>query len=177
MAFVASDVVYRLTTGSAGAAGNASAGTPAASLGKFVSTTTVSAGGPFDDISDGENRGSVTDYRCIAVVNTHPTDTITNAKVWVISQVTGGATVTLAIDPTPASAIGSATAQAQVIATETTAPAGIASWAAPTGDSTGLLLGDLPAGYCRMVWIKRTAADTPALTGDGYSFRVTGDQV
>ena len=176
MAFTLGDFTARLSTGSAGTAGNTASSTPAASLGGYISTTAYPTGGPFDTISDAENRGSVTDYRCFFVVNSTATPAA-NVRVWVVTQVPNGATASFAVDPTPASALGSTTAQALVIATETTAPSGISGWSAPTGDATGLLLGDIPAGYCRAIWVKRTAENTAALTGDGYKLRVTCDQV
>ena len=83
----------------------------------------------------------------------------------------------MAVDPTAASPIGSGTAQALVISTETTAPAGISSWSAPATDATGLLIGDLPAGYCRAVWLKRAAADTAALNPDGVTLKFKSAQV
>ena len=175
MAFTASDLAVRLSTGSAGTAGNTSTSTPNASLGKYISTTTA---GPalFDTISDAENKGSVIDYRCFFVVNTHATDTMPGLKVWIKAQVPGAASASIAVDPNPATPIGSTTAQAAVIATETTTPSGM-TFSAPVTDATALIIGDLPAGSCRAIWVKRAAADSPALAGDGVTLGFKSTQV
>lgn len=175
MAFAAEDLVWRLTTGTAGTAGDAAASTPGASLGKYVSTTALPAS-LFDTITNAENRASTIDYRCVAVCNP-TTVTMPAVKVHLPAQVTGGASVTIAVDPAAASAMDATVAQGAVVATETTAPAGIGSWSAPASDSTGVLVGDLPAGFCRFIWIKRQAADSPALAGDGATLAAACDQV
>ena len=175
MALVAADLVVRLSTGSTGTRGNASASTPAASLGKYVSTTAWSAG-VFDIITAAENAASTTDYRCVFAVNTSAADTAGAVKVW-IGQVAGGASVVIAIDPRAASAVGSTTAQAAVTTSETVAPSGVTGWAAPMTADTGLLLGRLGPGQCRALWIKRTAANTTAMTGDGFSLTFRSEVV
>lgn len=171
MAFAIGDLVAYLSTGSAGAVGDPS--TPAASLGQYASSTPVPAG-LFDTISDADNRGSVTDYRCVLVKNTALV-AMPNVRVWVVRQTVGGATVTVAVDPTPASD-GSTGVMALAVPNETTAPAGISGWSAPDGDATGLPLGTLLPGFSRPVWVRRKATNSAALTGDGFTLRVTCDQ-
>lgn len=84
-------------------------------------------------------------------------------------------TVTIAIDNLAASAIGSASAQADLIASETTAPSAVGAFSAPTTKASGLSLGNLANGNCRAVWIKRIAANNGARAVDGVVVRCEGD--
>jgi hypothetical protein len=36
-------------------------------------------------------------------------------------------------------------------------------------------LGDIPAGQCKAIWVRRTAANSAALDVDGAVIRVEGD--
>lgn len=176
MAITASDILFKLAT-TAGSAGNSGSGTPAGSLGKYISTTQVTDAtlhNLFDIISGDENAASTVDYRCLFVHNSHATLTWFSAVVWLSSETAGGASAAIGVDTTAASAIGSASAQALTIANETTAPSGV-SFSAPTSKATGLSLGDIPAGQCRAIWVRRTAANTAALDLDGVVVSFAGD--
>lgn len=156
-----------------GVAGNASAGTAAGSLGKYISTTEITSAvlnNLFDDISGTENADSDVEYRCIFIHNSHASITAENTKVYVLSQVSGGASIAIAVDGTAASAIGSGSAQADEVANENTAPTGEA-FSTPTTTGTALDIGDLAPGECRAVWIRRTAANTASLEDDGAIIR------
>lgn len=176
MAITASDILFKLST-TAGSAGNSQAGTPAGSLGKYISTTQItdaSLNNLFDDVSGDENAASDVEYRCYFVHNNHGSLTWLAPKVWISSEVGGGAAAAIGIDPAAASAIGSASAQAAQIADESSAPGGV-SFSAPTTKGTGLSLADLPPGQCRAIWVRRTAANTGAVDNDGVTIRVEGD--
>lgn len=176
MPITSTDIVFRLST-TAGAAGDTNTSTPAASLGKYVSTTVMAAGanGLFDDISGAENAASTVDYRCFFVLNNNPTLTLQSAVVYLSSEVAGGASVAIATDNIGPVAKGSSSAQAAQIASETTAPTGVSAFSSPTTSGTGLALGSIPAGQVRAVWVRRTAANSAALDADGVTFAVTGD--
>lgn len=176
MAIVASDIIVRLSNSGA-SAGDASTGTPATSLGKYMSTTAMSTGanGLFDDISGDENAASTVDYRCVFVLNNHATLTLQNAVVWVDSQVSGGADIAIATDNTAISARASGTAQATFIANETTAPTGVSAFSTPTTKGTGLSLGSIGPNQVKAVWVRRTATNSAALAGDGFTFGIAGD--
>lgn len=177
MAIVASDIVFRLSTVS-GSAGDSTASTGNASLGKYASSSVLpdaTLHALFDVISGDENAASVVDYRCIFVLNNHATLTLQNAVVWVESQVAGGASVDISLDTTAASAKGSATAQAKSIANELTAPAAQTFAGTATSKATGLSIGNLAPGQVKGIWIKRSAANSAALNADGASLRVEGD--
>lgn len=162
----------------AAAAGNTTAGTAATSLGDQISTTAW-AGGTindlFDDVSGTENATNVVDYRCIFIHNSNTANILQNAVVWLSSEVAGGTSIAIAVDNIAASAIGSASAQAATIASETTAPTGVGAFSSPASAGAGLALGNIGIGQCRAIWIRRTAANTAAVSNDGVGISVTGD--
>lgn len=172
MPVASSDMKVRYSVTS-GAAGNATAGTRAGSLGKYISTTDVPAPPNvyFDDVQSSEASAGDTEYGCFFVLNDHATDSALNVTVQVVSEVAGGGATTLALDNISASAKGSASAQAAQIANEDTAPSGVGTF-----DTTQKSIGTLAAGQCKAFWLKRTvAASTAAVTGDGFTVRVTFD--
>lgn len=176
MAITATDILIKLSTKS-GSAGNTLTSTPAASLGKYISTTQVSGtalNNIFDDITGQENFDSDIEYRCIFVHNAHGSLTLQNAVVYISAQVSGGADAAIAVDSTASSAVGSASAQALEVTDENTAPAAI-SFSAPTTRGTGLSLGNIAAGNVKAFWIRRTATNSAALNNDGLTFIVSGD--
>lgn len=172
MTVTATDIKIRYSTVS-GSAGNSTAGTAAGSLGKYMSTTDVAAppNAYFDDVASSEASAGDTEYRCVFVYNSHATESALNVGVQVVSEVAGGGVTTAALDNIAASAAGSASAQAAQVADENTAPTGVGAF------GTSLLsIGTLAAGQCKAVWLKRTvAASTAAISGDGFTLRVTGD--
>lgn len=163
-------VKYSVTSG---AAGNSTAGTRDAALGKYISTTqaTGAANVFFDDVQSSEASAGDTEYRCFFVHNAHATDSALNVNVQIVSEVAGGGATTAALDNIAASAIGSSSAQAAQVADENTAPSGVGTFG-----TSALSIGTLAAGQCKAVWLKRTvAASTGNMTGDGFTVRVTFD--
>lgn len=178
MPIASSDLLFKLSIKTGSAGNSAAQPDPNASLGKYISTTQLSGtalNNLFDDISGAENAASTVDYRCVFVHNSHATLTLTSAVVYVTSEVAGGASVAIATDNVTASAIGSASAQADQVATETTAPSAVSAFSTPTTAATGLSLGSIPAGQTRAFWVRRTAANTSAVNADGATWNVTGD--
>jgi hypothetical protein len=165
---------YSVTTGTAG---NTVAGTAAGSLGRYISTTAWAGGVAqdlFDDLSGAANAASQVDYRCIFIYNSNAANAYQNAVAYISSEVAGGASIAIGPDPTAASALGSATAQAVTIANATTAPAGV-TFTAPTTSATGIALGTIPVANVKAFWIRRTAANTAALSNDGVTLGLSGD--
>lgn len=162
-----------------GAAGNSNAGTPAGSLGKYISTTEITNNNLhnlFDVVGGAENQAMESEYRCIFLHNAHATISLENCKVYIGAQVGGGANIELGVDPTAASAIGAAPAQAVEIANEDAAPAGVA-FSAPTDAASAIAVGTLAPGQCRAIWIKRTTANSAALANDGFTLRIIGESL
>jgi hypothetical protein len=178
MPIASSDILFKLSI-KTGTAGNQSAQPdPNASLGKYISTTQLTdntLNNLFDNISGDENAASTVDYRCIFVHNAHASLTLQGTKVWLSAEVAGGANTAIAIDNAAASAIGGSTAQADSIATETTAPTTVGTFSSPTTKGAGLTLGDIGPGQCRAIWVKRTATNSSALNNDGVTIRSEGD--
>jgi hypothetical protein len=163
-------VRYSVTSGSAG---NSTAGTRAGSIGKYISTTDVPAppNAFFDDVQSSEAAAGDTEYCCGFVLNDHATDSALNVTVQLVSEVAGGGATTLALDNIATSAKGSASAQAAQVANEDTAPSGVGTF-----DTSSKSIGTLTAGQCKAFWLKRTvSASTGAMTGDGFTVRVTFD--
>ena len=175
-AIVASDIVTRYTV-TAGSAGNTTASSAGGSLGKYASTSVWSGGALndlFDDISGSENAASTVDYRCVAIYNTNASNSAQNVTAYISAEVAGGASIAIGVDPTAASAVGASSAQAVTIANETTAPAGV-SFSSPTTYATGVAMGSIPVGQVRMLWIRRTATNSAALSADGVTLTIAVD--
>jgi hypothetical protein len=172
MSVVASDMLWKFSVSAA--AGDTTAGTANTSLGDQISTTQITDNvldNLFDDVTSAEASAGATDYRCIFIHNNHATDTAFNVKVQLNSQVSLGASVTIASDNIGVTAKGSASAQAAVIATETTTPTGVSAF-----NTTDLTIGTMTPGQVAAVWIKRvTSASTAALSSDGATLRIAAD--
>ena len=147
---------------------------PDASLGDFVSSTQVtdaSANNVFDDISGAENSALTVDYRVIAVVNAHSTDTMYDVTVWISGESANAPTIALAAEGSGASDADSASQQFEELTDENTAPSG-ETFTSPTDYDNGINLGDLTAGQTRGLIIRRTAVDSGAVSADiQLSFR------
>ncbi len=179
MAIVANDIKIKLSTNS-GAAGNSLAQADVnAALGKYISTTevvTATANNLFDNVTGAENAASAVEYRCIFVHNSHGSLSLESAGIYISSQVSGGTTLAIGIDDIAASAIGSSSAQAYEAAATTTDPdAGVGAFSSPSSSGTALSLGTIAAGFCKAVWVRRTAANTVAVDDDGATLVVFGD--
>jgi hypothetical protein len=175
MAIASTDILYKYSV--AAAAGNTTVGTAAGSLGDQISTTQITdntLGNLFDDVSGDENAASDVEYRGYFVHNNHGSLTWTAPVAWLSAEVAGGATAAISVDATAASALASGSFQMKTIADESTAPA-TQTFSAPTTKGTGLALSDLAAGNVKGIWVRRTAANTAAVTSDGVTIRVEGD--
>lgn len=176
MAIVTGELLIKFSVTS-GAAGNSTAGTASGSLGKYISTTTITDNtlhNVFDVITGDENAASTVDYRGLFVHNSNASLTWTAPVLWFSAEVSSGATAAYWWDSTATSALASASAQMLQIASETTAPTGFSAGTATT-KATGSATADIPAGNVKGFWIRRTAANTAALNNDGVTFRIEGD--
>lgn len=161
-----------------GAAGDTNAGTPGSSLGKYISTTEIE-----DDVenelflaaSGAQNAASTVQYQCAFVKNAHATLTLTGAKIYVESEVSGGGSIAIAIDSTAKSDADSSSAQALQIASDITPPAGPLTFSTPTNEAGALTLGDLAPDEVKALWVRRTLANTAAKNNDGFRLTVFGD--
>jgi len=178
-AITASEILFKYSV-KTGAAGNSTASSAAASLGTWVSTTQWAGGAAndlFDDITGAENAASTVDYRCIFVHNSNTSNVLANAVVYLSAETAGGASIAVAADTTAASALAAGTAQALTATTETAPGGGVTglSYSSPTTAATGVSLGSIGIGQVKAFWVKRTAANTAALSNDGVTIAVSGD--
>lgn len=176
-AIVASEIVVRFTT-TAGAAGDTTANTTVGTfLGKYCATSAWAGGALndlFADITGAQNAASQVDYAGLAVLDNNASNILQNAVVYISAETAGGASIAVGADTTAASAKGSATAQLLTIANNTTAPAGV-TFSSPTTLGTGVALGNIGIAQVKGVWVRRTAANTSALSNDGMTLAFAGD--
>lgn len=180
MAATSSDILVRLTTKS-GSAGNTNTSTPAASLGKFLSTTllvSASLHNLFDLVTGAENQISDIEYRCLGILNNHGSDSIFNVRAFIVSQDSGGITYEIGADPASSSPKGQGSDQFEEIATDKNAPTGV-SFSTPSSYASGVTLGGgtIAAGSCAGLWIRRVAANTSSKAADSGLFRLQWDSV
>lgn len=171
------DLKFKLSV-KTGAAGNSVAQPlPSTSLGKFISTTEW-AGGVLHDLLDvvtsEENAANEAEYRCVFIHNAHPSLALGSPVIWIEAELASGASGAIGVDPTAASTVGSASAQAVEAADENTPPIGV-EFSAPTTKGTGLSIGTIPAGQCKAIWLRRTAANSATINDDSFTIRVEGD--
>lgn len=177
MPIVAADIKFKLSVNTSPGNTNAQAD-PNDSIGGYMSSTELvdaTLNNLFDDVTGDENAVSDVEYRCMFIHNDHATLALQAPRVWISSEVAGGASVAIALDGTGVTPEAqSGTPQAERIADESTAPSG-ESFSAPTVKASGLAPGDVAANSCFGLWIRRTAANTAALNNDGATIRVEGD--
>jgi hypothetical protein len=165
MPIVGTDIHWYLS----GGAGNSD---PNASLGGARSTTAWAGGSLhdlFDVVTGDENVASDVEYRCVFIRNEHGTITATLGKLWLLSEVAGGTTLSLGLT----TSAKNASAEGPV-ANENTAPTG-PTFSAPTTKSAGISIPDLAPNDFIAVWIRRTAANTAAVNADGGTLRYECD--
>ncbi len=167
MPIVTGDIELRLSI-KTGSAGNSLAqGSGALSLGKYISTTVAPTAlhGLFPLLAAADNAaGTLAQYLCLFLYNKHATLTWRTPRVW-LADPAGGALVAIGVDTVAASAVGSASAQALEVANITTAPSGV-TFSAPTTYNSGLSLGDIAAGQVKAFWVRRTANNSAAVSGE-----------
>lgn len=174
-AIVAGDLIVRLSV-KTGSAGDSTASSGPASLGKYVSTTAAGTAlhDLFDVVSGAENAASTVDYRAVFLLNNNAANVYENAGVYISAETAGGASIAIAVDSVAASAKGASAAQALEVATETTAPAAL-TFTSPTTSGTALSLGNIGIGQVKAIWVRRTATNSAALNADGGTLTFIGD--
>jgi hypothetical protein len=157
-----SDIQYRLSGGAVNTA-------PALSLGG-AKAAAVAGTNIFDDVSSVEAAAGHIEYRCVYVHNAHATLTLVGAVAWLNSNTPSAATdIALGLGTSVLNATETATAS------ETAAPAGV-TFSAAAGLGAGVVLGDIPPGQSRAIWLRRTVgAGAAAIGSDPFTVRVEGD--
>ena len=173
----AAEIVWRFTT-TVGAAGDTTVNTTVGTfLGKYAATSAWAGGvlnDLFSDISGAENTAGQIDFASLAILNNNTLNIAENGVVYISAETAGGASLAVGVDPTATSAKGSAAAQLLTIASKTTAPAGV-TFSSPTTVATGLALSNIPVANVKGIWVRRTAANTAAMSADGATLAVSVD--
>lgn len=155
------DVELRLSGGSANANANASLG------GAKSSTVVVDnvLNNLWDNVSGLESGSGDIEYRCIYVHNNHGTLTMINTKIWIGSA-------TLSSDDEVDIGLGTSAigvGDEQLVANESTSPTGV-TFSRPTNSGTALVIGDIPPGQHKAIWVRRTVnAGAAAFTNNTYT--------
>ena len=168
-AIVPGDVRWYLSNPAAGT-GYAGNGTPAASLGGWMSVTQVSAnpmGSVFSDLTIVQNDAGQVDYRCLFVANFTATGFyMKNPYIWMPESyyVPAGAVPSMGMDPAGVVPYQSSSQQAAIIGTSLIMPP-VTQWYGPAITYTfGLPLPDIPPGYAVGIWLRRIAMNSVAFT-------------
>jgi hypothetical protein len=133
-----------------------------ASLGGVVSDYAprqLVRGNVFADLTEAQRVAGAVHYRCLYVVNTHPTGDLANLTLW-LDDLPVNAGTAMAIGADPAGVNGTAT----TVANETTAPSGV-TFSAPTSYGSGINLGTLTPGDYVAFWVRRTVTAGAAAQG------------
>ena len=149
-----SSLPWRFTS----AAATLGAGDAGSSLGGFASGTLWPDGSLhslFPKITGKQNGVGWTDYRCVAVLNTHPSLTWSAVKLYLAKLDTRGAAVSIGLDGAGVVTVN-ATRVAQALASATTAPTNV-TFSTPTTEAGGLAVPlNVAPGQGFAVWIRRT---------------------
>lgn len=96
MAIASTDIQFYLTGGAGNTDPNASPGGAISSTALNLVTTLHNL---FDKITGQESNAGDTEYRCLAVKNAHATLALEAAKAYIESQVAGGASIEIGVEP------------------------------------------------------------------------------
>jgi hypothetical protein len=139
------DFVTRLSGGASNAVGNAALGGV-----KSSEAMPSSIDGLFDTTGAAEAVAGRVEYRCVYLHNANGADVMTDARVFIQANTPlAGTTLDIGVGTSAVNATE------QTIANETTAPAGV-SFSAPGDAASGIVLGNIPAGQHRAIWLRRT---------------------
>lgn len=125
-------------------------------------TITNASQNVFDSVSPVNSLIGDISYRCLYIVNTNPSITVNDVKVWIKSLTSGPDEIDIGLDPAGIGN-GTSTGVGVTIANENTAPAGV-TFSRPLSYATGLSIGSLAPNQGIALWERRTVA--AGTTGD-----------
>lgn len=173
---IPSDVKFYLSGGSSNT-------DPNLSLGDEISATQMTSNvlqNLFANVSGAERLAGSVRYRCVYVKNTHATESLDLAGVFIPSNTTSPQTsMHVGVDPAGIGD-GASTGVAVIIPDDVTSPMGVVfdHSPLPTSKATGLALGSpslLSPGMCAALWLRRTVdAGASALANDLCTLRIDG---
>lgn len=126
----------------------------------------------FDGVSKEESQSGSVEYRCFYVKNTNGSSTFRGVLAYLLAQTTS---------PTTSLAFGLGTSAVggteQLLSDESISPIGV-SFVESIGETNGLLIGDIPAGSHKAIWLRRTVqAGTTSASNDTASMRFDGSTI
>ena len=160
MAIIASEIQYRLS-------GGASNANPLISLGGVKSSVAMGTD-LLDTVTSTEATAGDIEYRCIYVHNANATLALIGSKIW-LQLNTVGSHIAIGLG------VAGINSTETAVVDEQTAPVGVTFSTVPTDFSTGLLIGDLPAGQHKAIWLRRTIPAATGLATETFTLRVQGD--
>lgn len=123
----------------------------------------------FDIVNKDESQTGDIEYRCIYVKNTNSSSTFRGVQAYLASQ-TASQTTSIAFGLGSAAVGGTE----QSITDESTAPIGI-SFNESVGAINSELIGDIPAGSYKAIWLRRTVqANTTSASNDSATITFDG---
>jgi hypothetical protein len=146
-----------------------------ASLGGMVATTRIPAGSlhnVFVGIGGLLNKAGVTDYRCIAIVNTG-TLSLSSIKLFLQKIDTRGSTLSVGLDPVGIVTNLTTTPVAQEVAGGQTAPAGV-TFTVPTSAAPINVTGSLGPNSGFAVWLRRVTSSVAGVNPETNIIAVSG---
>lgn len=159
--------------------GGAANADPTDSLGGIMSSEVIpeSMQNLFDNVTPAERTAGSVEYRCFYFTNTHPSETLEAAGVYILAQtVSPDTSVSIGLDPAGVGD-GVTTGVAVTISDEVSAPSGV-SFSEPSSVGAALSVGDIVAGEGIAVWVRRTVtALADPLTNDPFEIAITGSPV
>lgn len=177
-AIVPSDILFLLAAPIA-TSGYSVAGVVGDSWGGWASTTPVSGtllNNLFPDVTGAENAGDQVDYASVFILNnTASGNSMLSVTAWMplVDETAGGVAMGLGIDPTAASIKNATVQQAVSISSPTQAPSGVLSWVGPSSSNAGGIgLGNIPPGYVKAVWIRRTATNSAPVNNQQFGLEL-----
>lgn len=147
-------------------------GSGASNLGGAIGSllTSNSLHNLFDAVSEAEAVTGSTEYRCIYVKNTHGTDTLQGAKIWIdVNTTSADSTLEIALGDSALSGTESS------IADETTDPGLTDAFSATATEGAAKVITDMAAGVHKAIWIKRIVLNNSgAESGATATLKVSG---
>lgn len=125
---------------------------PGSSLQDSISVTNA-VNQTFDNVTANQSLSGYTDYRCFYILNTHPTDSALDVRLFVKKQPDGADTLALAADPAGLNGVALGPLADEE---DSTNVLGSLIFSAPLSAENGISLGNLAAGEFIAFWQRRS---------------------
>lgn len=176
MAVTSADLKYYLSSASATSANNTGGGL-VTSIGGAISATEIVSGSNnnlFDAVSSAEAISGRVEYRLVYVTNENVTpQTLYASRVFVLANTVAAETkIEIALDP---AAVGSNSSITLVDEIDSTNLLSGLTFSLASSFNNGLVIGDMPGGSKKAVWIKRTITAGAAAAQETATLSLQGE--